>query len=294
MTSRTTRAGRALAVLAAMATVAMASVACGDDDDGPGGDGGEAASVQTLEITADAKGALTVPATAPPGATEITLDNRGKGDAEAQLVRIEGDRSAEEVFSAVGKAISGKPWDRFFFASGGVGMTPPGESNSVTQELEAGGTYYVFNQSSGDRPRPADLHKLEIGGKEGPEMAETDGVISATEYAFAADGLSPGRSEVTFENAGGQPHHLLVGQLRTGATIAEAKRFLLSDRAGEGSGPFPPTGSEAATTVLEGGTSQVIELDLKPGRYAFYCFISNREGGPPHVVEGMVSEVNVE
>ena len=276
-TPRRCSAVRALAVLAAMATVA-----CGDD---------EAASVQTLEITADANGALNVPATAPPGATQITLDNRGKGDAKAQLVRIEGDRSTKEVFGAVAKAISGKPWDDFFFASGGVGMTPPGESNSVTQELEAGGTYYVFNQSAGERPRPADLHKLEIAGKNGPVMAETDGVISATEYEFAAHGLTSGRTEVTFENAGSQPHHVLVGQLREGATITEAKRFLLSDRQGGGSGPFPPTGSEAATSVLEGGTSQVIELDLKPGRYAFYCFISNREGGPPHAVEGMVSEV---
>ena len=292
MTSRTMQARRALAVLA-MATVAMTSAACGDDDE-TSGDGGEAAPVQTLDITADAQGALTVPATARPGATKITLDNRSKGDAEAQFVRIEGERSTKDVLGAVGKAISAKPWDDFFFASGGVGMTPPDRSNSVTQDLEAGGTYYVFNQSAGGRPRPADLHKLEIGGEDGPKLAVTDGVISATEYEFAADGLTSGRSEVTFENTGGQPHHLLLGQLRKGATIAEAKRFLLSDRGGEGAGPFPPAGGEAATTVLEGGTSQVIELDLKPGRYAFYCFISNREGGPPHVIEGMVSEVNVQ
>jgi hypothetical protein len=36
-----------------------------------------------------------------------------------------------------------------------------------------------------------------------------------------------------------------------------------------------------------------VNLDLKPGRYAFYCFISDRQGGPPHAVKGMVAEVEV-
>ena len=46
--------------------------------------------------------------------------------------------------------------------------------------------------------------------------------------------------------------------------------------------------------MLEGGTSQVVTANLEPGKYAFFCFISDKAGGPPHVVKGMVSEVNVE
>ena len=285
MASRTMTAGRMVALLAAMATATVTIAACGDDD----------ASVQTLEITADANGALTVPATADPGATEITLDNQGKGEAEAQLIRIDGDRSTQEVFRATGSAISGEPWEDFFFTAGGVGQTPPGESQSVTQELEAGATYYVINASSGSQPEPSDLHKLEISGEDGDgDLPGTDATVSATEYEFTADGLSSGPNEVTFENAGAQPHHLLVGQLEEGATIAEAKKFLLSDPSGNGSGPFPPDGSEAATAVLEGGTTQVVELDLRPGKYAFYCFISDRQGGPPHAATGMITEATVE
>ena len=37
-----------------------------------------------------------------------------------------------------------------------------------------------------------------------------------------------------------------------------------------------------------------ITLDLKPGRYAFYCFVSDREGGKPHALKGMVEEFKVE
>ena len=118
-------------------------------------------------------------------------------------------------------------------------MTGPGESLSVTQELDAGGTYYVVNASGGGRPGPDDLHKLEVSGQPGAKQPKTDAVVSATEYEFTAEGLSSGSNQVTFDNAGAQPHHLLLGQLRDGATVADAKKFLLSDSAGGGSGPFP-------------------------------------------------------
>src|SRR5215207_4019374 len=190
-----TRTRTTLALLAA-ATPVMTIMACGDDDvsGAPG--------VQTLQITADSKGALTVPRTAAPGATKLTLRNRGKGDAEAQLVRIEGDHSRSEVLDALGKAVSAKPWKDFLSAAGGVGMTDPGETRSATQELQAGTTYYVFNASAAGQPQLSDLHKIEISGDEEGALPETDATVSATDYGYSADGLTSGRNEVTFENAG--------------------------------------------------------------------------------------------
>ena len=62
----------------------------------------------------------------------------------------------------------------------------------------------------------------------------------------------------------------------------------------EASGP-PPVDFEggAGTAVLEGGMKQVAELELKRGKYALVCFISDRKGGPPHVAKGMVAEAAV-
>jgi hypothetical protein len=37
-----------------------------------------------------------------------------------------------------------------------------------------------------------------------------------------------------------------------------------------------------ATTVLETDQAQVTELQLPRGRYLAVCFVSDREGGPPH------------
>ena len=57
----------------------------------------------------------------------------------------------------------------------------------------------------------------------------------------------------------------------------------------------PPIEEEGSSdsAVIEGGETQLIDLDLKPGRYAFYCFITDRQGGPPHALKGMVDEFEI-
>jgi hypothetical protein len=48
------------------------------------------------------------------------------------------------------------------------------------------------------------------------------------------------------------------------------------------------------TSVIDGGTTENVELELKSGKYALVCFISDRAGGPPHAAKGMISEATVE
>ncbi|CAN0495920.1 unnamed protein product, partial [Phaeothamnion confervicola] len=60
------------------------------------------------------------------------------------------------------------------------------------------------------------------------------------------------------------------------------------------SGPPPVDFSrETISGTLAGGTSEILALDLEPGRYALLCFASDRAGGPPHVAMGMIGEVTV-
>ncbi len=77
-----------------------------------------------------------------------------------------------------------------------------------------------------------------------------------------------------------------------GTTLADVKKAFKEQ--GEPSGP-PPLDFEniTGTAVLEGGTKQVAELELKRGKYALVCFVSDRKGGPPHVAKGMVVEATV-
>ena len=45
--------------------------------------------------------------------------------------------------------------------------------------------------------------------------------------------------------------------------------------------------------MLDGGNKQVVQLELQRGNYALLCFVSDRQGGPPHVAKGMIQEVEV-
>jgi hypothetical protein len=278
----TRRRGRVVAAIVATTALAGALVACGDSEE---------AQTLTYILAGQGKEAkLSGPQSADTGLAEITLENEGKGDGDLQLIRVEGDRSAEEVVDALSAATKGKAFPEWFFAGGGVGTTNAGQSQTVTQVLEPG-TYFAFNtEARQGAPDPSAVPAIEVSGDASGETVEADDTVSAFEYGFEAEELPSGATEVAFDNTGAQPHHLLASPLIGDATADDVERFFKTEK---GKAPLEEKGSQS-TAVIEGGEGQVITLDLEPGRYVLYCFISDRDGGPPHALKGMVDEVEVQ
>jgi hypothetical protein len=269
-------------VVACLAAVALmvGVTACGEDE--------EAQSL-TFEITQQGKAAqLSGPQSAETGLAEITLENEGEKAGDLQLIRVDGDHSPEEVVKGFEQAGSGKAFPEWFFGGGGVGTTGAGESRTVTQVLEPG-TYFALD-TEGGRPDPKSIPALEVTGDESDESVEADETVSAFEYGFDAESLPSGETELVFENGGAQPHHLLAAPLIGDSTAEDVERYFKTEK---GKAPVKEKETQA-TAVIEGGESQVVTLDLEPGRYALFCFISDRQGGPPHALQGMVDEVEVE
>lgn len=278
MKRRTSHAGRGIFACIAAVTVALAFAACGDEEE------------QSLTYTATGQGKavkIDSPSSADTGLAEVTFRNQAKGETDLQLIRVEGDHSTEEVVEGLEKAIKGQPFPDWFFAGGGVGTTRPGDSQTVTQVLKPG-TYYAFNTEGGP-PSSKSTSALEVTGDESSDEVEGDATVSAIEYGFEADEVPSGKVEIDFENSGAEPHHLIASPLIGEATAEEVEEFFKTEK---GRPPLSEKGS-ASTAVLEGGEAQSVTLDLKPGRYAFYCFITDREGGPPHALKGMVDEFEV-
>jgi hypothetical protein len=113
--------------------------------------------------------------------------------------------------------------------------------------------------------------------------------ITAREYEFHAAGLIAGSHQVLFQNQGKQPHVVAAVRLAKGATFADVRKFAKTQKG------KPPVEESTAqnTAIIDGGEAEVSQLDLKPGRYALLCFVSDRQGGPPHVAKGMIGEATV-
>jgi hypothetical protein len=275
--------------LLAVALAATALAGCGDDEPAPEQ---EAPDPQVLSIRATERAGastLEVPRSAAPGLVEITFENTGRGPHSAELIRVEGEHAPAEVVEALGAAQRGEPVPEWFFAGGGVGTTPPGEARTVTQLFEPG-IYYAFDtESPQPPPDPPAIEVTEDEPVEG-ELPDAPATITASEYEFEAEGLTPGAGPVKFENAGEQPHHIVAAPLSEGSTIEDVEAFVADE-----SGPPPVDfGRGFSTAVVEGGDTQVVDLSFEPTDYALLCFVSDREGGPPHAQLGMVSEAAVD
>jgi hypothetical protein len=286
------------AILAA--TVALTITACGSDDESSSSSKPQNLAV---EVTGQGQGkfSLEAPESVEAGVVEISLETPGdqtSQDAQtshdAQLVRVEGDHSVDEVLEFIAK--EGAPTPDWLFAAGGVGPTATGAT--ATQQLTPG-KYFILDtgEPEGDDVKSyaeeGATAALEVTGEAtDAELPSADAKITATEYSFTADGLKAGKNEVEFDNAGKDLHHVIAFPYAEGADFAAVKKVF--SEMGEPSGP-PPLDFEGitASAVLEGGTKQVAELDLKRGRYALVCFVSDRKGGPPHVAKGMITEAVV-
>lgn len=273
---------RAVLCLAVAALTATALVACGDD---------EGAQELTFTLTTEGESSkISGPQSSDAGLTEITLENESDREGELQLIRIEGDHSPEEAIDALGGIIEGKPFPDWLFAAGGVAAIPAGSSATVTQVLEPG-TYYAFDLEGEGPPAAKDVPTLDVTGEDAnEELPEGDSVVTAIDYGFETEQLTAGKNEIVVDNVGDEPHHMIASPLIGDNTAEDVERFFKTEK---GEPPLEEKGTQA-TAVLEGGEAQTVTVDLEPGRYVLYCFIADREGGPPHVFKGMVDEVEVE
>ena len=265
--------------------------ACGSDDD-------ESSAAKPaklpVEVTDPAKGkvAIQAPSSVKAGPVELTLTNSGKAPHVAQIVGVEGKHPVEEVIKKFLEKPEGAPTPPWAHYVGGA-PAPPGKTGTAIQLLEPG-TYYIVDSGDDGESNASEggIAKLDVTGKGGGKLPHAEASITAKEYSFETSRLKAGKNRITFDNAGKEPHHAVGFPLHKGATIAEVKKLFASEQ--EPKGPPPVDFQQAVgTAVLDGGHKQVADIELKPGKYALVCFISDRQGGPPHLAKGMISEAEI-
>jgi hypothetical protein len=251
-----------------------------------------AATPHTLPITATGAG-WDAPDSVPAGWTEITLVNKSEGMRQAAFLRLEDDKTMEDVNAAIAAGMEGTP--AWMTAYGGVSGVMPGESKIVTVSLPAG-QYIVIDPV----PEADGVPGMAKGYFMPLLVAESDVATAApagdmslelADYSiiFDYDAVQAGRQTLKVTNNGPQEaHEIVIVKLNEGATVQE---FLASMAPDAPAGP-PPGQFVAGTAAFDSSTANYLEVEFEAGAtYGLICFLpSTQHEGQPHFMLGMVGQ----
>ncbi|HET9293176.1 MAG TPA: hypothetical protein VFO06_02715 [Gemmatimonadales bacterium] len=253
--------------------------------------------------------AFQAPDTIPAGWTTFRLANHGEEVHYGHIVQLEPGRTVPELVDAYAEAIrTSGPRPKWVTRFGGPGGTAPGDSSRVTQYLEPGSYVWICPIEDDEgaphfakgEVRPFVVHAA------GPIVAnraaapEADMVVRLMDYSFALDTpLRAGRHTIRVENAGVEPHDLVLMKLAPGKTADDVETWLnperarRADQAGEPAPSLESLGTGAGgIAAIAPGMESFFEADLSPGEYVLVC-MTTAPDGRSHIEHGMIRQVNV-
>jgi hypothetical protein len=251
---------------------------------------------------------LSAPDTIPAGWTTFRLHNHGTGVHYGHMVRLDPGKTVEELIAAYAEAIrtsGARPkWVTRF---GGPGGAAPGDSSSDTQYLEPGS--YVWICPVEDDTGTPHFSKGEFKSfvvsdhvvADRDAAPRADMVIRLMDFSFALDTpLAAGRHTIRVENAGAEPHDLVMMKLMPGKTIEDIQNWLNPERArrsGQASGPAPSIetlaspGSGGGIGAIAPKMESFTEANVTPGEYALFC-MATAPDGRSHMEHGMIRQIS--
>ena len=127
---------------------------------------------------------------------------------------------------------------------------------------------------------------------EEPTEEEGGGItIEGVDFAFKAPATAAaGETEITFENAGKEPHQLILALLADDAPAIDELIKLPEKKANS----FLVEQIEDAAKPIKPGDSVTFTTELKAGTYGMVCFIPSKEKKQPHAFLGMYNSLTVE
>jgi hypothetical protein len=231
------------------------------------------------------------PAQIPAGPTLFRLDNQGKELHHLVLVRLEQGRTYDSLLAALKKPGPPPPWIHLV---GGPNATAPSANSNATETLTEGHYAMIcFIPSADGVPHLAKgmTAPLEVVAATGPVAREVaaDVTVKLTDYNFELSApLTVGSHVIRVENAGPQPHELVLVKFAEGKNVKDIEKW---EKGGEkGVPPVNPLGGISPMMANESGQFTV---ELTPGEYAFICFLPDMKDGKAHLMHGMVKSFKV-
>ena len=242
-----------------------------------------------LEYTISDKG-LSGPSTALGGYTWVALKSTAKIPRVALVLRLEDGATLDGAVAEMNGFFTGTlrgPPKFVRDGIGGPGPTTTGQRNAAGMVLKPG-LYMVFSTELGrpDYLRKSDAVLLRVAGASGAAAPTPDYTVKMTEFKFTVSPsqVKAGKHLFRVENEGKQSHFMFVMPLKTRTSFGQARQLELE---AEGNGfNVGMYGPAMGTFVMDGGYSNDVWLDLKPGEYMMICYIrdSQKHGMMYHLI----------
>jgi hypothetical protein len=225
---------------------------------GCGGGGGGAAAIE-VEGT---EYAFQMPDKGEAGVVKLDVSNTGKELHEFAIGRLAPGKTLADVKAYLASGNEKTP--DWFTDIGGVPLLSPGESLSITRELEpAKYVLLCFIPSPKGVPHVnlGMLKAFDLAGDSGDKLPEPDAIITANKNGYDIPELGSGEQTIELRNADDKEREFFLIQLKPGKTLEDLGRFF---EQGEGKGA-PPAQFHGAMQTIPAGTSVFLTIDLKAG-----------------------------
>lgn len=252
--------------------------------------------------------AIQAPDTVPAGWTTFRFTNQGEEVHYGHMVRLEPGRTVQELVDAYGEAIrTSGPRPTWLTRFGGPGGAAPGDSSHVTQFLEPGSYVWVcpVEDESGTphfakgEVKPFVVRAADGVGADRAAAPEASMVVRLLDYSFAFDAPQAGRHTIRVENAGVEPHDLVLMKLAPGKTVEDVvtvlnpERARRPDQAGEPAPSLESLGTGAGgIAAIAPGMESFFDVTLSPGEYVLVC-MATAPDGRSHIEHGMIQQITV-
>jgi hypothetical protein len=291
-----------------IATIAFLA-SCADKQDAARTDTAAAApNAPNLVRLAASEYAFDAPDSIPAGWTTFRLANRGNEVHYGHIVRLDSGRTVKELVDAYAEAIrTSGPRPKWVTRFGGPGGTFPGDSASVTQQLEPGSYVWIcpVEDSTGAPHFGKGEFKQFVVGAADPATAraaapEAAAVIRLADFSFASDApIVAGRQTVRVVNDGKEPHDLVIFKLAPGKTADDMRKAMNPERArrpDEKDEPPPPLESlgtgAGGIAAIRSGMEVFFDANFTPGEYVMLC-MATAPDGRSHIEHGMIKQMTV-
>lgn len=236
--------------------------------------------------------AFDAPAEIPAGAITFNLMNRGKELHQAQLIKLEEGKTMKDLAAALRNPGPPPAWVKFV---GGPNGIAPGQQSNATSVLEPGQYAYLCVIPSPD----GKLHSAKgmvrpfqvtaASSTSAAQLPAADITIKLVDYDFEPSRpLTPGRHTILVENAGPQPHELVLLRLAPGKKVEDFAHWAETGLKGP-----PPAEPVGGVVILDKGERGTFTADLTPGDYGFICFVPDTKDGKLHLGHGMMKNFKV-